>query len=140
MGIAVNTDANIWVHDDQQGTDAAAFKTAMSGYYVVYPLAAASQTTYQLTPAQISSLLGENNIWADSGNVYVTFGQDVKGYIDDSVDGKQDAVSVSGVVQGDGQGGISARAVDTAPAADSTALITSGAVYTAIIGAMGGSY
>ena len=53
---------------------------------------------------------------------------------------KQNAISVNGVLQGDGQGNISARAVDTAPASNSTNLITSGAVYTAIFGAIGGSY
>ena len=88
VGIAVNTDGRIWVHQDPQGTDGAAFKTAVTGYYMVYPLAAASQTTYQLTPAQISSLLGENNIWADTGNVYVQFGADIKSYIDNTTGGK----------------------------------------------------
>ena len=53
---------------------------------------------------------------------------------------KQNAISVSGVLQGDGQGNISAKTVDTAVTAASGNLITSGAVYTAIFGAMGGSY
>ena len=53
---------------------------------------------------------------------------------------KQGAIIVSGVLQGDGQGNITAKTVDTAPASDSGNLITSGAVYTAILGAIGGSY
>lgn len=53
---------------------------------------------------------------------------------------KQNAITASGVLQGDGQGNISAKTVDTAATSGSTNLITSGAVYTAILGAIGGSY
>lgn len=53
---------------------------------------------------------------------------------------KQGAIIVSGVLQGDGQGNITAKTVDTAPASGSSNLITSGAVYAAILGAIGGSY
>lgn len=52
----------------------------------------------------------------------------------------QPAISVSGVLQGDGNGGISAKPVDTSPSSGSSNLITSGAVYAAIIGAIEGSY
>ena len=44
-----------------------------------------SPTTYQLTPTQVTSLLGENNIWANTGDVAVTFGDDIKSYIDAAV-------------------------------------------------------
>ena len=54
--------------------------------------------------------------------------------------GKQDKITASGVLQGDGNGGVTAKAVDTVPASGSANLISSGAVYTAIIGAIGGSY
>ena len=37
----------------------------------------ADPVTYQLSGVQIASLLGENNIWADCGNVYVEFGDDI---------------------------------------------------------------
>ena len=52
----------------------------------------------------------------------------------------QQVINVSGVLQGNGNGGISAKAVDSAPASGSSNLITSGAVYAAIIGAIEGSY
>jgi hypothetical protein len=48
-------------------TDATAFKTAMNGVQLVYELA--TPLTIQLTPTQVKSLLGSNNVWADTGNV-----------------------------------------------------------------------
>lgn len=54
--------------------------------------------------------------------------------------GLQRAINISGVLQGDGIGGVSAKAVDTTPTSGSSNLITSGAVYSAIIGAIEGSY
>ena len=56
------------------------------------------------------------------------------------ISGKQNKITASGVLQGDGNGGVTAKTVDTAPASGSSNLITSGAVYTAILGAIGGSY
>lgn len=41
---------------------------------VIYELA--TPQTYQLTPKQIETLLGVNNIWADSGEVSVEYGAD----------------------------------------------------------------
>ena len=43
----------------------------MDGQTIVYKLA--NPITYQLTPQQITSLLGTNNILADAGTVTVTF-------------------------------------------------------------------
>lgn len=61
-------------------TDAALFKTAMSGQMFVYPLA--NPQTYQLTPTEIKSLLGINNVWSDAGDVEVEYRADTKLYID----------------------------------------------------------
>ena len=41
--------------------------TPTTGAQVVYPLA--TSQTYQLTPAQVSTLLGQNNIFADCGQI-----------------------------------------------------------------------
>ena len=56
--------------------DATAFKTFLTGLYsagtpfaVCYELA--TPVTYQLTPQEVESLLGVNNIWSDSGDVTV---------------------------------------------------------------------
>lgn len=55
--------------------DATAFKTAMNGVQLVYELA--TPTTVTLTPTQVDSLLGNNNIWADSGDVDVVYIRDI---------------------------------------------------------------
>lgn len=53
---------------------------------------------------------------------------------------RQAIITASGVLQGDGNGGVTAKIIDSVPTESSTNLISSGAVYTAIIGAIGGSY
>ena len=50
---------------------------------VVYPLI--NPQTYQLTPQQVNSLLGVNNIWSDVGDVDVEYRADTKLYIDKKV-------------------------------------------------------
>lgn len=50
---------------------------------VVYPLA--TPIEYQLTAQQITTLLGVNNIWADTGDVSVNYRADTKLYIDKKV-------------------------------------------------------
>lgn len=52
--------------------------------------------------------------------------------LDASDVGAQAQISVAGVLQGDGSGGISERQVDANPTQDSTNLVTSGGVYTAL--------
>ena len=56
----------IYIRDNRY-TDVASFKTAMSGVQLVYELA--TPITYQLTPTQVNSLLGQNNLWADTGDI-----------------------------------------------------------------------
>lgn len=56
----------VYAHDDSYET-AAAFKTAMNGVQLVYELA--TPQTYQLTPTQVATLLGQNNIFADCGQI-----------------------------------------------------------------------
>ena len=46
---------------------------------VVYELA--TPQTYQLTPVEIEMLLGDNNVWADTGDSTVTYRADTKLYI-----------------------------------------------------------
>ena len=64
---------------DSAYTDAAIFKAAMSGVQLVYELA--TPQTYQLTPTEVEMLLGENNVWADTGDSTVTYRADTKLYI-----------------------------------------------------------
>lgn len=51
-------------------TDASAFKAAVSGQLAVVPV---SPITYQLTPTEVNTLLGVNNIWADTGDCEVVY-------------------------------------------------------------------
>ena len=60
---------------DTRYTDPTAFKTAMNGVQLVYPTN--DPQTYQLTPTEIQTLLGENNVWADSGDVEITYRRDI---------------------------------------------------------------
>lgn len=56
---------------DSRYTNAATFKTAMSGVQLCYELA--QPVTVQLSPQTINSLLGQNNVWSDAGDVSVTW-------------------------------------------------------------------
>ena len=63
----------VFIRDDRY-TDATAFKTAMNGVQLVYELATPTEIT--LTPTEVKSLLGANNIWANSGTVEVEYRAD----------------------------------------------------------------
>lgn len=66
--IAANsTDPTDFVHD--YGTN-----------QLLYELA--TPQTYQLTPQAVTTILGQNNIWADTGDVEVAYCADTKMYID----------------------------------------------------------
>lgn len=67
LGITTKDDANSWL-------------TSIGGLQIAYPLA--TPQTYQLTPQQIQTLLGTNNVWADSGDVEVVYIADTKLYVD----------------------------------------------------------
>ncbi len=56
---------------DARYNDATQFKTAMNGVQLVYELA--TPITVQLTAKQVEQLLGQNNVWADTGDVEVKF-------------------------------------------------------------------
>lgn len=59
---------------DSRYTTASDFKTAMNGVQLVYELA--TPTEIQLTPTEVKTLLGSNNIWADAGTVEVEYRAD----------------------------------------------------------------
>ena len=71
---ANNTNSKDMVVRDDRYSDATAFKNAVSGVQLVYELA--TPTEIQLTPTQVTTLLGNNNIWADSGSVEVEYRAD----------------------------------------------------------------
>lgn len=57
--------------------------TPTTGAQVVYELA--THVTYHLTSQEITTLLGQNNIWADTGDTSVTYRADTKLYIDNKI-------------------------------------------------------
>lgn len=48
-------------------TDTAAFKAAMNGHYLTYELA--TPQTVQLTAQQVQAILGDNNVFCDTGDI-----------------------------------------------------------------------
>ena len=56
------------------------WKALMASVELCYLLA--TPTTYQLTPTEVSTLLGANNIWADTGDTTVNYRADTTLYID----------------------------------------------------------
>lgn len=76
--IAVDTNKYLRIKD-LAFTDADAWKSAFANQTIVYPLA--TPQTYQLTPTEIRTLLGENNIWADAGDTSLAYRADTKLYV-----------------------------------------------------------
>ena len=84
---------------DSAYTDEASFTVAMNGVQLCYELA--EPLEIQLTPNQVNSLYGVNNIWADSGDTEVEYRADTKLFIErltapDSADMVADANITSG--------------------------------------------
>lgn len=52
---------------------------SQNNIHVVYPLA--TPVTYQLTPQEIRTLLGQNNIWVDAGDTTVEYRANTSAYI-----------------------------------------------------------
>ena len=75
VGIGVGaTSGKIVVYDESMSAETAAnFKAAMSGVKLCYELA--TPLTYQLTGQDIITLVGDNYIWYDSGDVTITESQ-----------------------------------------------------------------
>ncbi len=67
-----NANQRVAIRDSTKDNDTdTSFKSAMSGVQLVYELA--TPQVVQLTPTQVRTVLGTNNIWADSGEVEVTY-------------------------------------------------------------------
>lgn len=93
--ISISESKNIIIRDTDY-TDATAFKAALDGVKLVYPLATPTTTT--LTPAQLSLLQGENNVSATSGPITLTYAPDnvlaeIYSYVQDKVSRINTAIS-----------------------------------------------
>ena len=67
----ITTQKRIFVRDDSYNSDTNAFTTGVTGQTVVYTLA--TPTTVQLSSNQIATILGQNNIYADTGDIEVKY-------------------------------------------------------------------
>lgn len=70
VGISVNSNSQQFLAYDDYAT-AAEFKAAVTGHKVLYELD--TPITVQLTPEEILTITGENNISANSGDIEVTY-------------------------------------------------------------------
>lgn len=60
----------------------------------------ATPITYQLTPTEIKSLLGDNNVWADAGDTEVTYRADTVMYIDKKLGKDAPMIATGNIVSG----------------------------------------
>lgn len=76
--VGENSGVSVLVKDSSYA-DATAFKNAVTGQQLVYELT--TPITFALTPTEIKSLLGDNNLWGDTGDTTVTYRADTTMYI-----------------------------------------------------------
>ena len=76
--VSINTGNALQIRD-YSVTTLEDFKEKSKNFVLVYPLA--NPEVYQLSPEEVKTLLGVNNIYADTGNVSVTYRADVDLYI-----------------------------------------------------------
>ena len=53
----------------------------------------AQPATYQLTPTEIDTLLGENNIWSNAGDVEVTYRADTESYVGNQIETVEEMIA-----------------------------------------------
>lgn len=83
---------------DRSYSDVATFKSAMSGIQLVYELA--TPIEIQLTPHEVKSLLGQNSIFADTGDSSVEYRADTKLYIERLTEPDADMIADANIVSG----------------------------------------
>lgn len=79
-----NPSSNNYLYVRVEGCDnnATTFKSTYGNAYFINDKKEDRYETVQLTPIQIKSLLGQNNVWANCGDISVTFHCDPNLYID----------------------------------------------------------
>ena len=83
---------------DANYSSASAFKTAMNGVQLLYPLA--EPITIQLDHHEVTALLGSNNVWADTGDSTVTYRADPTLYISRLTEPDADMVADANITSG----------------------------------------
>lgn len=69
-----NGNCDFYVHDTRY-TDATTFNAAVGPVSIAYKLS--TPTTYTITAPQLTSLLGNNTVWCDAGQVTVKYKRDI---------------------------------------------------------------
>lgn len=100
VDFAINTDGSLLaIYDPDTAITESDFNTKYAGMQIVYPLA--TPQTYQLTPQQLMTLLGTNNVWTDIANVSVTYPVDTKMYIEKlTIPSEDDLVANQAITSG----------------------------------------
>lgn len=75
-----NVDSRLYAVNENIINDVSVFTESVIDQVAVYPLA--TPQTYLLTPQQIMTLLGTNNVWTDLSNVTVKYPADTKMFIE----------------------------------------------------------
>ena len=85
VGISQQQNTNdVYIYDPQkEALSAADFKAAMSGVMLVYELATPIEV--DLTPTEITTLLGTNNIFADCGDITVSYYADTTLFVNKKI-------------------------------------------------------
>lgn len=82
--IGISDTGTVWVYDSDY-TDADVFKTAVTGQKLCYELA--TPVSIQLTPQEITALVGVNNVFGDTdGNTSVDYFNSIAGNVEELID------------------------------------------------------
>ena len=81
----MNTGSTFYIYDEERFTSIETARSILNEnpVHVLYPLL--TPKTYQLTPAEVRTLLGENRIWTDAGDVTVAYRADPTMYINKKI-------------------------------------------------------
>lgn len=93
MLIGANNHYMYIYHADQISgvTDIDTFRTWLTGLEVTYPLNV--PVIYQLTAPQVNTLLGLNNIWADTGDIAVEYHADPTIFVDEKTRATKESIA-----------------------------------------------
>lgn len=80
FGLYSETSDNVLYVKDERFTSVSAFAETFSSLQIGYELATPQSFTHE--GQSVDTLVGQNNVWVDTGNVEVTYQASIKGYID----------------------------------------------------------
>lgn len=87
----------IAIRDDRY-TDGDTFAASLTGQYLLFELA--TPQTFALSPTQVTSILGSNNLWADCGASDVTYRADPRLYLEKLTNPDSDMTADANIASG----------------------------------------